>query len=404
MHTPGMDKDEWSTLNRQLMAEWRRLLDHSPAMGNAASQHMQLLSNDIITRFDSSKGCTELSTNWQRVTGHAVKSSLGDGFYQYLAYHHVKPFCAALMELFAGCAPHQSEFLLNQHGEERWVRLRAAPVEPLSGGQQRVTLLLSDAHEAITAREAAAKAEATRTAFLNTISHELRTPLNAILGFTQMMEGGLHGEVTAPRHREYLRHMRESGYDLLAQIDELVELACIESGTATLYNETLDFAEILDHVCALHQPQAARSCVTLHRNIAPQEVLLQVDRMKLQHIISHLLANALRHSRTGGQISVDAYLTLHNEMCITVTDEGMGMSARKLQQVVEALHQPGNWAQRAKLGLGLGLPLAQEFARLHGGYVTLESKAGAGTRVALCLPASCIAATQNLLTAHSALA
>jgi PAS domain S-box-containing protein len=404
------------------MEQWRKLLSVDPSLSapNQPVQHdekfaaLTSISDDILALFETSRGCSYLSPNWERLTGRSAEKSLGGRFYASLHPDHVKPFIATLQQALSDdrtqLSLYPQQFLfINADGGHRWYSLHIADVKDMAGGQQQLVCGLKDAQEMMDAHRSVKEARRetqialqARSEFLNAMSHELRTPLNAILGFTQIMENGMYGDITNPQYREYLRHIRESGYELLAQIDEVMEMATVDTGGAQLHRDVCDLKDVVLHALSMHRAQAKTSGVALNCSVAQGFAEISIDRVKMQHCISHIVANSVQFSKPGAEVTVSAEFNENRELCIFITDTGMGMSARKLHGLVAALQKEDSWAARNTNGLGLGLALAKEYSRLHDGYLTLESKAGLGTRVSIHLPAECVVTKPEKILQYAA--
>jgi PAS domain S-box-containing protein len=420
---------QWSELNHQLMEQWKKLLQANEAISPTVSSapalptpeessdrfsSLSAIADDILAVFETGRGCTYLSPNWERITGRTVRSCLRSDFYACLHPDHIKPFVTALQQAVCegnaqlALVPQQFQFL-HADGSVRWYALKLGEVKNLAGGQQQLICGLKDMHEAHQSQRAVSESRRemqlalqARSEFLNAMSHELRTPLNAILGFTQIMESGMYGDITNLQYRDYLRHIRESGYELLAQIDEVMEMATVETGGTVVKPDVCDLSELLNQVLALHRAQTRATNLSIVCEVPPGYAKLSIDRAKLQHCISHIMANAVRFSTPGGQIRVASELNENREIVLSVTDNGTGMSARKLHTLVGALQKEDSWSARNVNGLGVGLALAKEYAKLHGGYLTIESRAGLGTRVSVHLPAECVVAQDDKVIQYAA--
>jgi PAS domain S-box-containing protein len=405
-----MDWKRWTASNHALLDQWRELLagEHPPQKsGPSLPSPPELLSlwnevaDEFLCVFETGRGCAYLSPSWERITGHAASASMGSDFYAHLSAQDTKALIAALQGCVAEgeTSPEAMHPLQLRHadGTQRWYGLHIGTLRRLPSGQHQLGCRLRDLQEkheaqevlerAVLEKEQALKA---RSEFLNAMSHELRTPLNAILGFTQIMESGMFGEVAVPQYRDYLRHIRESGYELLAQIDDVMHIASVDSGQAVVTRDACDLHAVLAEAVGLHRLQAQEAQVAVECEVGVGDYLLRADRIKLLHAFSHVLANALQACRAGGRIRVGAAVNDSDELCVRVHDDGAGMSARKLQALIAALHRDDSWSARNANGLGLGLPLAQELVRMHGGYLTLESTPGEGSCVSLHLPAACV--------------
>ncbi len=212
------------------------------------AEWLTALSDDLLAVFETNQGCISLSPNWERVVGHAPERAMRNGFYRYLRPDQEKSFLAAIMLAIreAELPPEERSappeelpsFQLLCHGEPRWFNLAIGEVESRIGGKHRIVCCLRDAKigkavemEQLRQSREIRLAERTRAELLKGIGHDLRTPLNAILGFTQIMESGIYGAIDNTHYLEYLRHMRESGYELLNQINALIGSANTESTT-----------------------------------------------------------------------------------------------------------------------------------------------------------------------------
>ncbi len=428
MQQPG-DWQQWTELNRQLIEQWRNLLATGAQPATSAAlppptpettpDHfaaLSAISDDILAVFETGRGCTYLSPNWERLTGRTIRDSLRSDFYGCLHPDHIKPFVTTLQQAVcegnaqAVLVPQQFQFL-HADGSARWYALKIGEVKNLESGQQQLVCGLKDMHEAHQSQRQVSESRRemqlalqARSEFLNAMSHELRTPLNAILGFTQIMESGMYGDINNLQYRDYLRHIRESGYELLAQIDEVMEMATVETGSTVVKPDVCDLSELLNQVLALHRAQTRATNLSIVCEVPPGFANLSIDRAKLQHCISHIMANAVRFSTPGGQIRVLAELNDARELVLSITDNGTGMSARKLHTLVGALQKEDSWSARNVNGLGVGLALAKEYAKLHGGYLTIESRAGLGTRVSVHLPAECVVAQDDKVIQYAAYA
>ncbi|MBV8940014.1 MAG: PAS domain-containing sensor histidine kinase [Alphaproteobacteria bacterium] len=398
---------EWNAWYRQWAEGWHKLLTAGliPAAASTAPHGLNEarlfslmceMSDQVLAVFDGDAHCTYLSSGFNQTRGNGMLTNRG--FYDCLHADDTPHFTAALQaaarEGTAQAFYPQHFRLRHANGEWCWYMLQIGAVETASDGGQHIITLFKNVQAALTAettlREARRQAEMAlqaRSEFLNAMSHDLRTPLNAILGFTQMMESGIYGDIGNPQYRDYLHHIRESGYELLEQIDDIMSMAHVDSGISEAHAEAVDVYEILGQAAAAHRARMEKAAIAFSCNAVPGQAMLRVDRTKLSHCIGHILANALRFTPEGGRIALETEWNAEGEFVITVTDTGAGMQARKLQTVVAALQNNDGWSAQNAKGLGLGLALAKEFARLHGGYITLESAHAKGTRVSVHLPA-----------------
>src|SRR5215210_6532022 len=200
-------------------------------------------------------------------------------------------------------------------------------------------LVESKLNEAMAAAE---KANRAKTDFLSSMSHELRTPLNAILGFAQLIESG-SPPPTASQKRS-LDQILKAGWYLLELINEVLDLALIESGKVTLSREPLSLVEVMLECRAMIEPQAQRRGIvmTFPRFATPQYV--NADRTRLKQVLINLLFNAIKYNRPGGTVAVEYALSPPDVIRISVRDTGEGLSTEQLGQLFQPFNRLGKEA------------------------------------------------------------
>ena len=231
------------------------------------------------------------------------------------------------------------------------------------------------------AKEKAEAASRQKSAFLATMSHELRTPLNGILGFAEL----LRYELENPEHRSYIDIIEQSGSHLLNLVNEILDLAKIESGEMRFNQVATPLASLITDCAASHQVSAQAKGLTFELNLAPDLPLaVSTDPTRLCQILNHLLSNAVKFTATG-QISL--IVTQHeHEITFAVRDTGPGIPPENHEIIFEKFHQLANFLTREQGGAGLGLALVKQLAEHMGGRVTLDSEVGVGSTFAVHLP------------------
>jgi signal transduction histidine kinase len=229
----------------------------------------------------------------------------------------------------------------------------------------------------------------TRSEFLANMSHELRTPLNAVIGFSQIMERGVFGKIENEHYNSYIRHIQESGHDLLTKIEDLLEIANIDIGRVSLKREEIYVGDLIKHVMKAQKHHAEAAKVSLSY-IPKGNMLLYVDRLKLQHILGHLVSNAVKYNQSGGEVTIEVGRDGKSGIRLSIHDDGIGIDEIKCNHIRESLKNDSSWTSSGNNHIGIGLALTKEFVEMHGGNVEILSSAGIGTTISITLPRECI--------------
>ena len=218
--------------------------------------------------------------------------------------------------------------------------------------------------------------------FLATMSHELRTPLNAIIGFSEVLQEQMFGELNE-RQLAYVDDVLEAGKHLLSLINDVLDLAKIEAGRMELELSQVAIPEVLESAVSMHSERASRGGIELALLTAPEEITVSADERRVRQVVFNLLSNAIKFTPRGGRIDVVARLD-DGEVEIAVADTGPGISAAELETIFEEFEQSSDGKQAE--GTGLGLPLSRKLAELHGGRLWVESEVDRGSTFRLTLP------------------
>ena len=248
--------------------------------------------------------------------------------------------------------------------------------------------------ELAAARDAGDGGEVAKAKFLAVVSHELRTPLNAIIGFSDMLLHGLCGALDDPKQREYVGLIQESGTHLLSVVNAILDVSKIESGTYDVSPEPFDFAEAVEICHSMLALQAHEKGVAIETRLADDIGAIVADRRSVRQILINLMANAVKFTPQGGQVTVAARRA-GGRLHFSVGDTGIGMSETDLLRVGEPFIQVQNDFTRQFDGTGLGLSLVKGLVKLHRGTMTIESAPESGTTVSISLPADGPAATEQ---------
>ena len=282
--------------------------------------------------------------------------------------------------------------LVNNHkdGTEFWVELSIVPVADGRGWythwvsvQRDITARKRAEAELRQAKEAADAANQAKSVFLSRMSHELRTPLNAVLGFGQLLE---MDDLTADQ-RENADQIRKGGRHLLDLINEVLEIARVETGELRLTLEPVSVARVAGEVLSLIQPLADQAGVRLSRRAGAADQAVVADPQRLKQILLNLLANAVKYNRPGGAADVGWGCGLDGVVRVTVTDTGVGIAAGLMPRLFTPFDRLGA-EQRAVEGSGLGLALSKRLAEAMNGALGAASVEGKGSTFWLDLPAA----------------
>jgi protein-histidine pros-kinase len=221
--------------------------------------------------------------------------------------------------------------------------------------------------------------------FLASMSHELRTPLNAIIGFTGTLLMRLPGPLT-PDQEQQLQTVRTSARHLLSLINDLLDLAKIESGNVTLDTEQVELQPVLAEVVSTLQPLANAKGLRFELRVADPSIAVRTDRRALSQILLNLINNAIKFTDRGGVVVETAHPDAGHAV-IRVIDTGPGITADDQEKLFAAFMQLPSRTGRVD-GTGLGLHLSQKLAALLGGSIQCASQIGVGSTFTLLLPRS----------------
>jgi signal transduction histidine kinase len=211
--------------------------------------------------------------------------------------------------------------------------------------------------------------------FLHTMSHELRTPLNSIIGFSEVL---LNADNLTEKQHRWAGNIMTSGQQLLALINDILELAKTEAGKMRVHPEDLNPADVCERAAALFRVQAEKKGIELRVQAPPDLPTIRQDAGKLGQILANLLSNAVKFTPEGGRVAVTAAIE-GEKLVLTVADTGVGIAPEEQEMVFDKFRQASNPLTREQGGTGLGLSIVRELAKLLGGGVALRSDLGRGS-------------------------
>ncbi len=237
------------------------------------------------------------------------------------------------------------------------------------------------------AKDHAERASQAKTAFLSTMTHELRTPLNAIIGFSEVMEQKLFGELGHPRYQEYVNDIHSSGSHLLGVINDILDLSMIEAGELSLTQTNVCLKSAIAQSIQIVQTKAISTGIALQTNVPRDFPQMKIDERSIKQILLNLLSNAIKFTGCKGVVNIIANYSDDDGFLIEIEDNGIGMSNSEIEIALRPFTQVDNTLERKYEGTGLGLPLSRSLTLINGGTLKLVSKPGIGTNAILHFPA-----------------
>ncbi len=235
-------------------------------------------------------------------------------------------------------------------------------------------------------RELNLRIEATSVAksqFLANMSHEFRTPLNAIIGFTEVLQDRIPGELNTEQE-EYLGDIHDGGQLLLRLINDVLDLSKVEAGRLELFYEIFPIAQTVRETITTLRGAAEKKALTIQANLPPELGLITADQIRFKQILFNLLSNAVKFTDSGG-ITLSAALE-DGQLHLAVADTGIGIRAEDMSHIFVEFSQVDASHARRHEGTGLGLALSKRLAEAHGGRIWVESTFGAGSVFHVLLP------------------
>jgi signal transduction histidine kinase len=229
--------------------------------------------------------------------------------------------------------------------------------------------------------EALETATRLKSEFIANVSYELRTPLNAVIGFAEILNNQYFGDLNA-RQLDYSLGILASSQQLLAMINDILDLATIEAGYMLLETARVDIREMLEAVLTLTRERARSRNLDLELRCPPDIGTIEADERRLKQAAFNLISNSIKFTPPGGTITIEAERR-DGELLLTVADTGIGIPPSDRARMLEKFERG-----RRQSGAGLGLSLVKSLIELHGGTVAIEPSTGCGTRVICRLPAA----------------
>ena len=226
------------------------------------------------------------------------------------------------------------------------------------------------------AKAVAEKANLAKSNFLSSMSHELRTPLHAILGFAQLLEAGSPPPTDSQKSR--VNQIIKAGWHLLELINEILDLAVIESGRVSLLVEPVPLLDIMRECQAMIEPQAQDRGISVHMPPIDNTWFVRADRIRVKQVLINLLSNAIKYNRDQGSVEIRCTAVVPERIRISIKDSGSGLSQEQMNQLFQPFNRLGQEGGVVE-GTGIGLVVTQRLVEQMGGSIGVTSSVGVGS-------------------------
>jgi two-component system CheB/CheR fusion protein len=362
---------------------------------------------DAVMATDTEGRVTLLNPIAEQLTGWTQAEAAGrpaDEIFRIINEKTHQPFISPIKETLAHGTIQSlvnHTVLIARNGSERAIADSCAPIRNLDGQVIGAVLVFRDVTERMEKENGLEKAheelnelatELKRVArvkseFLANMSHELRTPLNSINGFSEVLYDETFG-VLNEKQKKYINNVLTSGQHLLQLINQILDMAKVESGKMKLVLSNFPMKSLLNDISLLVADMVSKKKIEMLLEIAADLPDIEADELKVKEIIYNLLSNAVKFTPEGGKIGMRASTRkTDSEIEVVVWDTGEGIAAENMEKIFEGFFRVDTPYSRVTEGTGLGLPLSKKLVELHGGKLTVESTGlNCGTSVKFTLP------------------
>ncbi|TQD25654.1 PAS domain S-box protein [Methanolobus vulcani] len=238
--------------------------------------------------------------------------------------------------------------------------------------------------ELVNSKIEAENANQIKSEFLANMSHELRTPLNSVIGFSQILNEKIMGDLNDKQMR-YVSNILKSGTHLLDLINDILDISKIESGNMEYAPEIIDIREVMDEIIVLTEPLVKEKNIDFVSRRDFEKLEVNADRMKIKQIMFNLLSNAIKFAPKNGKVWFDSKV-MNENVQISVSDNGIGIPLDKQKTIFEPFKQASSSTSRTHGGTGLGLAIVKHYVEMHSGEIAVESEVGKGSTFTFTVP------------------
>ena len=347
---------------------FRSLIDHAPVM---------------LWTLDDSGSCTYLSQQWYDYTGRTPEQDLGFGWLENIHPDDLPHAAETFARASRAHAPFAIDYRLRrQDGAYRWCIDSGTPRFDQDGTCQGFVGTVVDVHDRTTLQQELTEKNRMQSEFLFTLAHELRNPLAPIRTGLELMRV----RPTAENASKVQGMMQRQVDHMVHLVDDLLDMARLSEGKVELKRSKVVLANVVHDAVEMSMPLVRAGEHQLALHLPDAEVALSIDRHRIAQVLSNLLNNAAKYTPRGGRIAVEVRLE-REEAVIAVSDNGIGIDARKLPRIFDMYTQVHEGQAMGQGGLGVGLNLVKRLVELHGGAVAAESAGpGQGSRFTVRLP------------------
>ena len=346
---------------------------------------VESVTDCAIVMLDSEGRVVSWNTGAQRIKGYSAEEIVGQHFSRFYPAADVSRGVPQ-RDLDAAAAQGRCEvegWRVRKDGSLFWANVVFTAIRDPAGNARGFAKLTRDLTERrlveqtlTLAKGAAEKANLAKSEFLSSMSHELRSPLNAILGFAQLMDSD--ATPATPSQKGSIAEILRAGWYLLELINEILDLAQIESGKLSLSLEPTSLAEVILECQAMIDPQAQGRGIRMTYPQFDRPWFIAADRTRLKQVLINLLSNAVKYNQAGGTVVVDCVGSTAQRTRINVRDTGAGLPPEKLAQLFQPFNRLGQ-ERGAEQGTGIGLVMSKRLIDLMGGVLGVESSVGSGS-------------------------